>query len=155
MSESEAGVNDVRARALSLLARREHARKELERKLTRHFDPQLVGTVLDELHSQGLQSEERFCDSFVRSRVQRGQGPMKIRSDLRTRGVSEHNIDQWLTFPTCYWLDQVRVVRAKKFGSCAPTDAKERARQARFLAQRGFPADIIYSVVQESSEDLA
>ena len=125
----------------------------MERKLARHFDPGLVGTVLDDLSALGLQSEERFCDAFVRSRVQRGQGPMKIRNDLRSRGVSERYIDQWLTFPTCYWLDQVRAVRAKKFGNCAPTDEKERARQVRFLAQRGFPADVIYSVVQESSSD--
>jgi SOS response regulatory protein OraA/RecX len=72
-----------------LLARREHARTELGRKLSqRGFSESLVGEVLDALEAENLLSDRRFTESFVEQRMARGQGPLKIRHELRERGIS-------------------------------------------------------------------
>lgn len=159
-------------RALRLLATREHSRFELRRKLLRrrasdsskpHEKPNekarkqaqaQVDTVLDDLARRDLLSDVRFAEAFVRRGVDRGHGPIKIRADLRNRGVMEDIIDDTLTFPDEFWLRRARAVQAKRFGSgggastgsdaCAPVNRSEWARRARFLASRGFASDIIY-----------
>lgn len=173
-------------RALRLLATREHSRFELRRKLLRRRasdSPKLheskrhgskphesnrygkknepaqalVETVLDDLARRDLLSDVRFAEAFVRRGIDRGHGPIKIRADLRNRGVMEDIIDDTLTFPDEFWLCRARAVQAKRFGNGggasaggdssdagAPANRSEWARRARFLAARGFASDIIY-----------
>ncbi|HVJ31411.1 MAG TPA: regulatory protein RecX, partial [Gammaproteobacteria bacterium] len=69
--------------ALELLARREHSRRELTRKLAaRGFSDDVVSPVLDKLERTGALADARFTDSFVRSRIGKGQGPQRIRAEL-------------------------------------------------------------------------
>lgn len=169
-------------RALRLLATREHSRLELRRKLLRrrasvssktnaHAEANTaeanveaptnieaqVDTVLDDLASRDLLSDVRFAEAFVRRGVDRGQGPIKIRAELRNRGVAEDIIDDTLTFPDDFWLRRARAVQAKRFGRAGdgsstsgdsdadkPVNRSDWAKRARFLAARGFASDIIY-----------
>ncbi|RTZ63359.1 MAG: regulatory protein RecX, partial [Aquificaceae bacterium] len=89
---------------------------------------------------------ERFAEMFVRSRVARGQGEMKIRYELRQRGVKEYLIDAAVLEEGVDWLLLAKEQREKRFGREIPKDFKERARQSRFLAGRGFSGDIISGV---------
>ena len=139
---------ELRTRAISLLARREHSRAELSRKLTqRGAQKDALEVVLDELEAEGLLSEARFVEAFVRWRTQRGQGPVKIRAELSRRGIDDDLIERFLTRTADSWLELLRSVRTRRFGEDSPGDKQSWARQARFLSSRGFPADLIYSAL--------
>lgn len=147
-SSTTPGPGDVRRAAMDLLARREHTRKELAQKLSKKFRavPEIVDEELDKLRAEGLQSDARLTEVFIRSRVSRGQGPVKIKMELRGKGVDDETLG--LAFKTCEvdWFALVEQVARKRFGESAPTDARERARRGRFLQQRGFNFDHIGSL---------
>jgi regulatory protein len=125
--------------ALDLLARREHSRRELTRKLAaRGFPDDVVILALDDLERTGALAHSRFTESFVRSRVAKGQGPQRIRAELAQRGIVDADAEQGLAAADVDWLATIRAVRAKRFGAALPRDYAERARQARFLQYRGF-----------------
>jgi regulatory protein len=133
-----------------LLARREHARTELGRKLSqRGFSESLVGEVLDALEAENLLSDRRFTESFVEQRMARGQGPLKIRHELRERGISAELAKQCIDAVRQSWCEQALAVRHKRFGAESPADIRERSRQARFLAQRGFEQEHIRFALED------
>ncbi len=145
----------VRAVALRLLARREHSTRELTIKLTaRGFEQQTVAAVIEALADRNLVSDGRFVDEFVASRLRRGSGPVKIREELRRRGVAESLVDNTLGDHRSEWLTQAETARRKRFGAALPKDFKERARQARFLQQRGFSAEQIRQVLKGEFENI-
>ena len=139
----------VRAVALRLLARREHSTRELTTKLTaRGYEQQTVLAVIEALADRNLLSDGRFVDEFVASRLRRGSGPVKIREELRGRGVAESLVDNALSERRREWLTNAEAARRKRFGAKLPGDFEERARQARFLQQRGFTAEQIRQVLK-------
>ena len=128
-----------RKQALDLLARREHSRFELRRKLlARSHAQDMADEVLDTLQQERLLDEGRFVEQFVRSRVSRAQGAAKIRAELGQRGIGDSLIDAGLEAAACDWISLAAAARRKRFGPAAPAGYKERARQARFLRARGF-----------------
>lgn len=128
-----------RKQALDLLARREHSRLELRRKLlARSHARDMADEVLDRLQRERLLDEARFAGQFVRSRTGRGQGPAKIRAQLFQRGIGESLIHTALADAGCDWAALAAAARRKRFGTAAPGGYRERARQARFLKSRGF-----------------
>ena len=139
--------------AMDLLSRREHSRRELVQKLTaRGVDGQECEQVVDQLAAEGLQNDARFAESFINSRVDRGSGPVKIRHELDQRGVSSELIDTCLLDLAADWSALARSVRQKRFGSEQPVDYKEKARQARFLQQRGFTAEQAMGAMDKSAD---
>lgn len=148
MSESHADAFNA---AVRLLAQREHARAELSSKLSRKSDVSSaeLEAVLDALEAAGYLDDRRFAEMFVRSSVSRGHGPMKIGYALRDKGVAEGLAREVLSACEADWLEQARWQREKKFGEEIPVDFKERARQSRFLAGRGFSIDTINAVFHE------
>ena len=140
----------MRATAMNLLARREHSTQELRDKLlTRGFEDDEIVPALQTLSREGLLSDERFTESFIHSRMERGSGPVKIRAELRQRGVTDEVISNWLDERDRAWLERAEAVRCKKFGSALPVDYKEKARQARFLQYRGFSAEQTRQVLRD------
>ena len=140
--------------ALDLLARREHSRRELERKLAaRGFPEESVATALDALEESGELAAARFTESFIRSRVAKGQGPARIRAELAERGIDREQAAALLRAAGIDWAAVASSVRGKRFGAERPTDFKERARQARFLEYRGFDSGQIGSALR-SGDDL-
>ncbi len=133
---------------MDLLARREHARIELARKLAqRGFDPDMIAAVLDDLAREGLQSDARYAEALVASAVGRGKGPAHVRMQLRRGGVDAAAAEDALAASDIDWLDLARKARARRFGDDAPADYRERSRQARFLHQRGFDSETIHRVL--------
>jgi regulatory protein len=126
---------------MDCLARREHSRLELERKLCRRFEATIVTRVIDELAEENLQSDVRFAESYTHHRSTRGFGPARIRSELRERGIEDTLIEAALAESDVDWRSLARTVLQKKFGLAPPADFRERARRARFLNYRGFSAD--------------
>ncbi|MCZ4306199.1 recombination regulator RecX [Zoogloeaceae bacterium G21618-S1] len=148
MSES------LKTRALRLLSQREHSRAELTRKLAPHGTPEEIAALLERLEDVDLQSDARFAESYVRSRQAR-YGSRRIALDLKQRGVSDDLIAAALDEGS-EGDDQVRArdVWAKKFGT-PPVDAREWARQARFLQGRGFGADVIHRILKDRDDESA
>lgn len=134
----------VRRVAMDLLARREHGRVELSRKLRlRGAQPEMIEAALDRLADQGLLSDARFLECFVASRARGGHGPLRIRDDLASRGLPRAAIDCALREAQFDWGEQLREVWQRKFSGCLPLDVRERAKQGRFLAYRGYPLELI------------
>ena len=139
--------------ALELLARREHSRRELTRKLVaRGFPDEVVAPVLERLERTGALADARFTDSFVRSRIAKGQGPQRIRAELAQRGIADGEAEGVLRAADVDWLVTIRAVRAKRFGPELPRDYTERARQARFLQYRGFDSAQIRAALEFDAE---
>jgi regulatory protein len=135
-------------KAVRVLAGREHTRQELTRKLARlGVQSTLAQEVVDGLANQSLQSDERFTEAFVRSRINRGYGAVWIRRALEERGVTAELIQTHLAQSPSFWVLRAREARTRKFGEALPADQKAWAREARFLAQRGFPSDAIRRVL--------
>ncbi|MDQ1241020.1 MAG: regulatory protein [Pseudomonadota bacterium] len=143
--DAEAGEADertVRTAALALLAGRDFARNEIARRLLRRGYPAaIVATVVEGLAAQRLLSESRFVEQFIRQHAGRGHGPVRIRVELRERGVAQGDIEEGLAAATEDWAGIARETRRKRFGLSPPGDYRERARQARFLQYRGFSAE--------------
>ena len=132
----------IRSAAMDLLTGREFSRAELAKKLDKRFDsdPAISGE-LDRLQQEGLQSDERFVESFVRSQLNKCRGPIRIRADLRQRGISE---GQWRdALEGINWHELAEQRRSRKFGEVLPTEPSERARQMRHLAAQGFPESVV------------
>jgi regulatory protein len=135
--------------ALDLLARREHSRLELTRKLAaREFPVEVIAGVLDRLEESGVLADARFTEMFVRSRVNKGQGPARIRAELSQRGVTDAAVDELLRGADIDWVALTRAARQKRFGGAPPRDYQERARQARFLQYRGFDSTHIRAALE-------
>ena len=140
----------IRQRAIKLLASREHSRLQLQRKLgERGFDADEVEVVLSQLAAEGLQSDERFSEAFVRSRIDRGHGPIRIAAELREHGVDEALISEYLDFSDPLWQQRLEEVRSRRFGGTLPDDYQTRAKQARFLQYRGFTSDQIRRMLNQ------
>ena len=135
--------------ALDLLARREHSRRELERKLdARGFAEELIAPTLDALEESGELAPARFTASFIRARAAKGQGPARIRAELAERGIDREQATELMRAADIDWTALAASVRDKRFGAQRPSDFKERARQARFLEYRGFDSDQIGSALE-------
>jgi regulatory protein len=102
-----------------------------------------VEATVEALLAQGLLSDARYAESFIHSRFQHGNGPQKIRAELRERGVDEALIEAGLELYAPHWQELLESVRLKRFGPARPDDFRERSRQMRFLMQRGFTAEQI------------
>ncbi len=141
---AEADERTVRTAALALLAGRDFGRAELARRLAKRGYPAAVLTVVvDGLVAERLLSETRFVEEFIRQHAGRGHGPVRIRAELRERGVPDSDIEAGLEAAGEDWAALARDTRRRRFGLSPPDDYPERARQARFLQYRGFSADHI------------
>lgn len=122
---------------------------ELARKLhAKGFDETLVAVVVADLGEQNLQSDLRFCESYARARLRRGDGPVKIHHKLKERGVDAALIAETLSVFAAQWCEGAVDARAKRFGVEIPTDFKEKARQSRFLERRGFSIEQIRAALK-------
>ncbi|APV41073.1 MULTISPECIES: recombination regulator RecX [Pseudomonas] len=134
----------VRRTAMDLLARREHGRVELTRKLRqRGALPEMIDTALDRLTEEGLLSESRYLESFVSYRARSGYGPLRIREELSQRGLQRTDIELALRESGINWQEQLEDTWRRKFSGHLPIDARERAKQGRFLSYRGYSMEMI------------
>ena len=132
----------IREKALQWLSRRDYSARELVQRLISQYDVHDIEPVLLQLKEQGLQSDERFAQMLVRSRARKGLGPLRIRSELKQKGVAGLLIDAVMAESGEDWFDVARRCYQKRFRQQAD-DPREQARQYRFLQYRGFTRDQI------------
>ncbi|MEA3172738.1 MAG: regulatory protein [Gammaproteobacteria bacterium] len=133
--------------ALDALARRDHSAEDLRRKLLKKgYDVAVVSPLLDALAAEKLLDDRRYMENFVAYHAARGQGPMRVRMELRRHGLQGPPVEDYLAnYPE--WLMQLRKTRQKKFGAALPANYADRQRQARFLGYRGFTSAQIRTVL--------
>jgi regulatory protein len=133
----------VRAAAVQLLGRRDFASGELREKLTSQgYDKDLVAEAVDELVAERIVNDARFAENFVAYHGNRGQGPVRISSDLRALGFGAEAIDIAMQSGPD-WRARAREARIRKFGPEPAESWAEKGKQARFLQYRGFSSDHI------------
>ncbi len=127
---------------MNFLARREHSKAELCRKLEAGgYEKNLIDNVLRELVKENLQSDERFAENFVRARENHGFGPIRIALELRERGIAENIINEFVDKNNVKWQKLAMQIKEKKFGK-----EKWNIKQARFLQYKGFTNEQIKHV---------
>jgi len=112
-------------------------------------DEVLIEDLLETLSREGLQSDERFAESFVHHSINKGQGPNKIHQELRQRGVEQFLIETYLESGSIDWMSLAAEVRLKKYGENIPADYQNKAKQSRFLYSRGFSSDVINTILKQ------
>lgn len=137
--------NELFARGIRLLAMREHSVKEITNKLFDKSDKsELVHAVVDELLQNKYLSDERFTESYIRARANRGFGPVKIRSELNSKGVGSGLIQEYLDESSGMWLDIASAQYTKKYGDAPVSDYNSWTKRARFMQSRGFTMEHIH-----------
>ena len=130
---------EARKKAMDFLARREYGQQELIRKLAdKGYNFKVAEQAVLKLTDDRLQSDDRFAEAFVQSRINQGKGPVRIRLDLSQRGISDAVIEMAIEGSAADWHGLARGVRLRKFGQAEPVDFKAKAKQMRFLQYRGF-----------------
>ncbi len=137
----------ARAAALDALARRDYAGEELRRKLLdKGYDSAVVSALLEALGAEKLVDDRRYVEHFIAYHAARGQGPVRIRAELRKAGPQGLLIEECLgAFPD--WILHLQKARQKKFGAELPNNYADKQRQARFLGYRGFTSAQIRSAL--------
>ena len=136
-------------RALGLLTRREHSRKELTRKLTsRGMDAAEVEVAVANLTRDGWQNDARFAESLVRARVSGGYGPMRIRLELATHGLDREAIAAALDSFHGDWAEIASDLVRRRYGPVAALNLAQQRKAADFLARRGFDSASIRSAIR-------
>lgn len=142
----------IKEACLRYLVRREHSLQELQQKVgAKGFAQQDITSVLEELIEQGLQSNERFAESYARSRVHKGFGPLRIQAELQQRGAGDCYFEMAVEDIAGSWQTLLEQVYNKKYGVEKALDRLEKIKRSRFLQQRGFPADMVQRLFRSQS----
>jgi regulatory protein len=141
---NEITPSKIRIAAMGMLAGREYLQSQLAEKLAKKFDNSAyIPEVLERLVEENLQSDYRFIEAFIRSRISRGQGETRIRLELKQRGANLALVSQLLAEAEIDWYELAFQTATNKFGQSKPVDAKEKAKRMRFLQYRGYNFDQI------------
>jgi regulatory protein len=148
------GQLSLKGRALKLLAMREYSRLELERKLAAKEPAPDAGELkqaLDELQARGFLDEQRVVDSIVHRRSAR-LGTARIRQELQSKGIDAERVAVAVASLNASEFERAREVWRRRFAAL-PQDAAERAKQARFLAARGFGGEVVRRVLNTPDDE--
>ncbi len=130
---------DPYQKALGLLVRREHSRRELVRKLTdRGAEPAQSEVALDCLVALGYQDDDRFARALARTRAAAGYGPQRIRAELGTHALTAEQIAAALDACEADWPAAARSLAARRYPGGKLADPKQRRKAIEFLLRRGF-----------------
>ena len=143
----------LRAKAFAMLARREHSRQEMQKKLIeKGADAADVIALLDELAEKNYQSDTRMSEVLLRESLRKGQGKRRLQHNLKQHRIHEDTLQDALS--DIDWLYEAVRLRCRRFGDALPSTPKEKARQLRFLQYRGYEGDLCYRAIGMSVLDL-
>ena len=135
---------------LRYLTRREHSQLELIHKLSdKGYSGESARSVISQLVEKGLQSDERFKESYARHRIRKGFGPVRINYELQQKGINECDLEFIVEELAGTWTDLLKEVYQKKYEGAGDLTRQEWAKRTRFLQQRGFSSEMIMNVFKE------
>ena len=145
---------DIRVKIMDYLARRDHSKKEILKKMTSKVSSlELLLTEIDKLEVEGYINEQRFAEDYVNARVFRGNGPLKIKAELRNKGINDNVIlaATLLHEETC--VINAHKALVKKFGHINAESYEEiqklKLKKQRFLGSRGFSFEAINAAMKK------
>jgi regulatory protein len=143
----------ARDTALRLLGRREHSARELKTKLrARGVEGEAAGEIVDGLAESGWQSDERYAEMLVRSRVNQGHGPQRIEAEMRVAGIGSEAIRAAMDAAEVDWDEVIQRVWQRHFRTPA-ADANERQKQYRYLMGKGFDSATISRLLKHEQDE--
>jgi regulatory protein len=143
-------------KALGLLARREHSRRELKTKLRQGgYESEETSAAIDRLGEQHYQDDDRFGEVLLHSRIAQGYGPMRLRVELKSHGLADARIRELLDAADVDWDASAAAQLRRRYGGVGTTDPTERSRRAQFLLRRGFAAATVRSVTHADVDEAA
>lgn len=141
---SDASLNAIRQTCIRLLAMREHSQTELFQKLQqRGYVNEEISLILQEMSLNGWQDNQRYAESFARQRINKGYGPLKIKFELRGKGVEEFDLDHFAEEMVGGWQACLLSLYRNKFDHETNLTRHEWLKRCRYLQQRGFSPDLI------------
>lgn len=144
---------DPRHKAMELLTRREHSRRELTQKLVaRGFEVEAAEQAVDEMAARGWQDDARYAEAMARHRMMSGQGPLRIRAELQQHGIAAGMIDAALAACEADWQALATEILQRRFGPGRAKERKEIARRGAFLQRRGFDLDAIRNALAQADD---
>lgn len=146
-------TSELKNYAMGLLVGREYGTHELRLKLQARADSATVEEVLSWLQSQRLQSDDRYAAMLLRSKANRGQGPLRIRQEMQQKRLDAQVLESAFAEFEGDWFELALAAYEKKFKSPLGTDPKERARRQRFLAYRGYTSDQINYALEQGHRE--
>jgi len=150
MTEDLENYKAIKESCFYYLARREHSQYELLQKVSsKGFSKSDIQQVIDELEEQGLQSDARFAESYARSRIHKGIGPLKIKAELQQRGAGDCCFEMAVEDIIGSWEALLMQTYLKKYDNHSPQEIREQLKQSRFLQQRGFSNDMIRQLFKQ------
>ena len=142
----------IKEACLVYSAPREHSQQELLHKVSvKGFSKSDILIVLDELVDQGLQSNARFAESYARSRIHKGIGPLRIQAELQQRGAEDCTFQMAIEDIAGSWQSLLTQVYDKKYKISTHLSFKEKVTRSRFLQQRGFPNEMVQNLFRDLS----
>jgi len=134
-------INACYAVAMRMLVRREYSRLELESKLgLKEYEETEISEAIDDLIERGYQSDQRFTEAFIKMRYNQGKGPVKIRGELKQRGIQSCDLSEY------NWYKLAKSIKNRKYGENIDLSYKDKSKQKRFLQSRGFELDQINEI---------
>ncbi len=144
----------ARGKAMRLLARRDYPSKLLRSRLGEAgYEAEAVDAAVTDLEDLRYVNDERYVDSAVAGRAARGQGPIRIALELVRQGCPKELVEATVRREDPEWAERAVALRRRRFGAGAPADGKERARQVRFLMQRGFTGGQVRAALAAAGDD--
>jgi regulatory protein len=143
-------------KALGLLARREHSRRELKTKLRQGgYEGAETTDAIERLGEQSYQDDDRFGEVLLRSRIAQGYGPMRLRVELKSHGLTDARIRELMDAAEVDWDASAALQLRRRYRDARTSDPAERARRAQFLLRRGFAAATVRNVTHATVDDAA
>lgn len=141
-------------RALGLLVRREHSRRELTRKLAaRGVEPEAAVAAIDKLQAAGWQDDARFAEQLVRSRAATGHGPVRVRAELGMHGLGREAVATAMDAAEVDWAERARDLVRRRFGESVADDRDLRRKAADWLLRRGFTGEQVRAATRFDPDD--
>ena len=141
-------------RALGLLVRREHSRKELGRKLlSKGVEREDLDLALETLRRQDFQNDARFAAALARSRSSSGYGPARIRAELAQHGLSRDEVSAALDACETDWDAAARSLADRRYGGKDLKDPALRRKAVDFLLRRGFEQRSAYAAANARPDE--
>lgn len=153
--DKDAGGPSAYQRALGLLVRREHSRKELARKLrAKGVATDDMDVVLETLCRQEFQSDERFAEALARTRAGSAHGPSRIRAELASHGIGRDLVEAALEACQADWQASAQGLVARRYGGKDLSDQALRRKAVDFLLRRGFDQKMAFAAVKSNGNDI-
>lgn len=154
MPRSRSNPANAYDKAVELLARREHSARELTSKLARKgLDADESAAALANLQAKDYQSDARFGEMLVRTRIAGGYGPRWIVAELKTHGIAEGEAIALIDAADVDWAATIRDLVRRRYGTKRPASPAERSKRAAFLLRRGFDAHTVQSVTRAAGPE--